>query len=139
VWKHLCRFLGRLSPPIAWDFTPEQANSLGKLMHHQIEGCLVYPNVNQQLLALYWGLACAYQATVQYSQKTVAEAGTQTAPEHNGVEGGTRTTTTTVIAPLVKNKKQWTRRTMDPYHQLVTEEDEKESSGQEAGPLTREL
>ena len=60
VWKDLGRFLGRLSPPIAWDFTPEQASNPGKLTHHLIEGCLAYPNENQQLLALYWGLACAY-------------------------------------------------------------------------------
>ena len=60
VWKDLSRFLGRLSPPIAWDFTPEQASNPGKLTHHLIEGCLAYPNENQQLLALYWGLACAY-------------------------------------------------------------------------------
>jgi len=57
VWKDLGRFLRWLSPLIAWDFTPKQANNLGKLTHHLIEGCLVYPNENQQLLALYWGLA----------------------------------------------------------------------------------
>ena len=60
VWKDLGRFLGRLSPPIAWDFTPEQASNPGKLTRHLIEVCLAYPNENQQLLALYWGLACAY-------------------------------------------------------------------------------
>jgi len=103
VWKDLSRFLGQLSAPIAWDFTPKQANNLGKLMDHLIEGCLVYPSENQQLLALYWGVACANQATVQYSQKTVAEAGTQNASEDNIVEAGTQTT---VIVPLVKNKKQ---------------------------------
>jgi len=54
---------------------------------------------------LYWGLACAYRATVQYSQKTVAVAGTQTSSEDNMVEVGTQTTTTTVIAPLVKKQK----------------------------------
>jgi len=74
-------------------------------MCHLIEGCLIDPNENQQLLALYWALACAYLATVQYSQKTVADAGTQTAREDNGVKVGTQTTTTTVIVPLVKNKK----------------------------------
>jgi len=58
VWKDLGRFQGWLSPPIAWDFTPEQANNPGKLTCQLIEGCLVYSNVNQQLLALYWDLAC---------------------------------------------------------------------------------
>jgi len=123
VWKDLGRFLGQLSPSIAWDFTCGQANNLGKLMRHLIEGCLVHPNENQQLLALYWGLAWAYRVTVQYSQKTVAEAGTQTASEDNRVEVGTQTTTTTVIAPVVKSKKQWTRRETDLYHQLVREEE----------------
>ena len=60
------------------------------------------------------------------SQKTVAEAGTQT-------------TTTTVIAPLVKNKKQWTRKAMGLYPQLVREEEENERFDQEDGPLPREL
>jgi len=124
VCKDLGRFLERLSPPIAWDFTPKQANNLGKLTRHLIEGCLVYPSKNQQFLALHWGLSCAYQATVQYSQKTVSEAGTQTAPEDNRVEVGTQTTTTTVIAPLVKSKKQWTRRATGPYHRLVREDEE---------------
>ncbi|NXL54039.1 HOME1 protein, partial [Podilymbus podiceps] len=39
-------------------------NNPGKLTHHLIEGCFAYSNENQQFLALYWGLACAYQATV---------------------------------------------------------------------------
>ena len=137
VWKDLGRFLGRLSPPIAWDFTPEQASNPGKLMHHLIEGCLAYPNENQQLLALYWGLACAYRATVQYSQRITVEAGTQTASENAMVEIGTQTTTTTtVIAPVVK-KKQWTRRTTGPYPRLVREEEEEERFVQEAGPSTK--
>ncbi|KAK4826744.1 hypothetical protein QYF61_010997 [Mycteria americana] len=93
-------------------------------MRYLIEGCLAYPNGNQQLLALYWGLACAYRATVQYSQRTVVEAGTQT--------------TTTVIAPAVKTK-QWTRKTTGPYHRLVREEEEEERFDQEAGPSTKEL
>jgi len=47
----------------------------------------------------------------------VAEAGTQTVSEDNIVEVGTQitTTTTTVIAPSVKNKNQWTRRGTGPY------------------------
>jgi len=48
VWKDLGRLLGQLSPPIAWDFTPEQANKPGKLKHHLIGGCLAYPNANKQ-------------------------------------------------------------------------------------------
>jgi len=45
-------------PPIAWDCTPEQANSPGKLICHLIEGCLVYSDENQQLLALtgFWSV-----------------------------------------------------------------------------------
>ncbi|GAB0177976.1 hypothetical protein GRJ2_000262900 [Grus japonensis] len=117
VWKDLGRFRGQLSPPITWDFTPEQASNPGKLACHPIEGCLAYCNENQQLPALYWGLACVYRSTVQYSQRTVVEAGTQTAAEDTLAEIGTQTTTT-VIAPVVK-KKQWARRTTDPYHRLV--------------------
>jgi len=97
-WQDLGRFLEWLSPLVAWDFTPEQANNPGKLTRHLIEGFLVYPSENQQLLALYWGLACAYRATIQYSQKTEAESGTQTASVDNRVEVGTQATTT-VIAP----------------------------------------
>ncbi|GAB0207603.1 hypothetical protein GRJ2_003226000 [Grus japonensis] len=131
------RFLGRLSPPIAWDFTPEQASNPSKLTCHLIEGCLAYPNENQQLLALYWGLACAYRATVQYSQRTVVEEGTQTAAEDTVAEIGTQTITATVIAPVVK-KKQWTRRSTGPYHQLVREEEEEEERfEQEAGPSAK--
>ncbi|GAB0209685.1 cAMP-dependent protein kinase inhibitor alpha [Grus japonensis] len=121
----------------AWDFTPEQASNPSKLTCHLIEGCLAYPNENQQLLALYWGLACAYRATVQYSQRTVVEEGTQTAAEDTMVEIGTQTTTTTVIAPVVK-KKQWTRRSTGPYHQLVREEEEEEERfDQEVGPSAK--
>ncbi|GAB0206427.1 hypothetical protein GRJ2_003108300 [Grus japonensis] len=128
---------GKLFIAHAWDFTPEQASNPGKLTHHLIEGCLAYPKENQQLLALYWGLACAYRATVQYSQRTVAEAGTQTAAEDTVAEIGTQTITTTVIAPVVK-KKQWTRRSTGPYHQLVREEEEEEERfDQEASPSAK--
>ncbi|GAB0208081.1 hypothetical protein GRJ2_003273800 [Grus japonensis] len=120
-----------------WDFTPEQASNPSKLMYHLIEGCLAYPNENQQLLALYWGLACAYRATVQYSQRTVVEEGTQTAAEDTVAEIGTQTITTTVIAPVVK-KNQWTRRSTGPYHRLVREEEEEEERfDQEAGPSAK--
>ncbi|XP_039240626.1 uncharacterized protein LOC120323903 [Pipra filicauda] len=129
VWKDLGRFLGRLSPPIAWDFTPEQVFNPGKLTHHLIEGCLAQPNENQRLFALYWGLACAYRATVQYSQRTVVEAGTQTAFEDTMVEKGTQTTTT-VAVPVVE-KKRGTRRTTGPCCQLEREEEEAEEKEQE--------
>ena len=62
-------------------------------MCHLIEGCLVYPHENQQLLTLYWGLAYAYQAIVQQSQRTMVEAGTQTAAEDTTLEIGTQTAT----------------------------------------------
>lgn len=61
------RFLGQWSPPIAWDFIPEQVINPEKLRHHLIEGCLAYPNENQQSFPLYWRLSYAYWATVQYS------------------------------------------------------------------------
>ncbi|XP_054244819.1 centromere protein I [Indicator indicator] len=93
--------------------------------------CLAYPNENQQLLALYWGLACAYRATVQCSKKTVAEAGTQTLPEDIMVEMGTQMTAKEV-APVVK-KKQWTRKSTGPSHRLIRDE---EDYDQEAGPST---
>ncbi|KAM9591477.1 uncharacterized protein ACIBXB_006274 [Morphnus guianensis] len=108
-------------------------------MRHLIEGCLAYPNENQQLLALYWGLAYAYRAIVQHSQRTTVEAGTQTASEDTMLEVGTQTTTTTtVIAPIVK-RKQWTRRSTGPYHRLVREEEEEEGLDLEAGPLIKKL
>jgi len=122
VWKDLGRFLGWLSCPISWDFTPELTNNPGKLTHHLIEGYFAHPNENQQLLALYLGLACAYRATVQYSQRTVVEAGTQTASEDTMFGIGTQTTMTS-NCPVVK-KKKWTKRTTGPYHQLVREEEE---------------
>ncbi|KAK4810847.1 hypothetical protein QYF61_008819 [Mycteria americana] len=122
------------------------ASNPGKLTRHLIEGCLAYPNENQQLLALYWDLAWAYQATNQYYQGIVVKTGTKTTSENAMIETGTQTasknmtveigtqTTTTVIAPVVK-KKQWTRRSMG--HQLVREEEE--GSDQEAGPSAKKL
>lgn len=57
------------------------------------------------------GLACAYQATVQYSQRTVLETGTQTGSEVTMVE--IETQTTRVIAQELKRnsgqEKQWVR------------------------------
>ncbi|KAK4822911.1 hypothetical protein QYF61_023274 [Mycteria americana] len=134
-------------------------------MRHLIEGCLAYPNENQQLLALCWGLACAYRATVQYYQRTVVKAGTQTTSENTltetrvqttsedmiveigtqtasadtMVEIGTQITTTTVIAPEVNLTPQWTRRSKGPYHRLVREEEEEEGFDQEAGPSAKKL
>ncbi|KAJ7412559.1 Gag polyprotein [Willisornis vidua] len=155
VWKDLGRFLGQLSTPITWDFTPEQVFNPSKLTHHLIEGCLAQPSENQQILALYWGLACAYRATVQYSQRTVVEAGTQTASEDTVVETGTQTTT--VVTVPVTEKKRETRKTTGPYCQLEREEEEekeeeeeeedekeeessgKEGSDQEASPSTHKL
>lgn len=63
-----------LSPPTAWDLTPEQTSNNGKLMRHLIKERLAYSSANQQLLTLCWGLACAYQATVQPSQRAVVKA-----------------------------------------------------------------
>lgn len=51
VWKDLGRCLGWLSPPIAWDFTPEQVI---KLTCQLKEGCLAYPSESQQPLTVYW-------------------------------------------------------------------------------------
>jgi len=85
-------------PPITWYFAPEQSNNPDKLRHHLILPCLAYPSENQQLLAL------AYQATVQDSQRTVAETGTQTASEDKMVEAETQTTTTTVVTPVVRKE-----------------------------------
>jgi len=65
VWKDLGRFLAWLSPPIGWDFTADQANNLGKLTPAD-RRVPCFPDENQQLLALYWSLACAYRATVQW-------------------------------------------------------------------------
>jgi len=73
------------------------------------------------------------------TQKTVAEAGTQTVSEDRRVEVGTQTTITRVIAPLVNDKKQWTRKATGPHPPLVREEEEKERFDQEVGPLTTEL
>lgn len=101
MWKNLRRFIGQLSPPITWDFTLEQAMNPNKL----IKGYLAYPNEYQQLLALYWGLACAYGATAQYSERTVVEAGTKTAFQDTIGETGTQITATTVIAAVVKKKR----------------------------------
>lgn len=59
VWKDLGSLLEWLSPPLAWDFTPKQAMSPGKLTRHLIEGCLTYPDETQPLLSLYGGPAYA--------------------------------------------------------------------------------
>ncbi|KAJ7397533.1 hypothetical protein BTVI_134541 [Pitangus sulphuratus] len=85
---NLGKFLGYLTPPIAWDFTPEQVFNPNKLTRHLMDGCLAYSDQNQQLLALYWGLACAYLSVVQ--QKNMTEAETQTIMPK------------VVIAPVVK-------------------------------------
>lgn len=70
VWKDLGRFLGQLSPTKSWKFAPEEAGYPGKLTcHKQIERCLAYPSENQQLLGLYWVLACAYGASSVLSEE----------------------------------------------------------------------
>ena len=97
MWKDLGKCLGRLSPPIAWDFTPEQANNPDKLMRHLIEGCLAYSSENQQLLALYWGLTCAYQATIQFYQRTMVKTGIQTTSENAMIEPEIQTTSENVM------------------------------------------
>lgn len=75
----LLHLRGTVIPTKYWKFTPEEAGCPGKLTCHRlIEGCFAYPGENQQLLVLYWVLACAYIAKVQYSQRTMVETGTQT-------------------------------------------------------------
>lgn len=124
VWKDLGRFLGQLSPSKSWKFTPEETGYPGKLTCHKlIERCLAYPSENQRLLVLYWVLACAYGATGQYSRKNIVETGTQTPA-------------TAILSVL--RKKQWMKKTMDPYCQIVKEEEEEERSDQEAGGLTND-
>ncbi|XP_061852038.1 uncharacterized protein LOC133625402 [Colius striatus] len=86
MWMNLGKFLGRLSPPVIWDFTSEQIKNPALLTRYLIEGCLTYPNEAHQVQALYWGLASAYRAAFQSSQRTVIEMETQTVPETNIVE-----------------------------------------------------
>ncbi|KAJ7424042.1 hypothetical protein WISP_30575 [Willisornis vidua] len=81
MWTDLGRILGRLTPPITWDFTLEQVLNPNRLTRHLRNGCLAYPGQKQQVLALYWSLACSYRATIQYSQKVMGEAETQTEEE----------------------------------------------------------
>ncbi|KAK4807090.1 hypothetical protein QYF61_018431 [Mycteria americana] len=68
------------------------------------------------------------------SKKMIVETGAQTASEDTMAEMGTQMPTT-VIAPVVR-KKQWTRRSTGPYHQLLRGKEE-EGFDQEAGPSTK--
>lgn len=122
-WMAGCvgRCLGRLSPLIAWDLTPQQACNPTELAHCLAVGSLAYPSETQQLLALYWGFPCSSQAPIQYHQRTMVETGTQT------TSGSTmhriRTQTPTTVITLVVKKKHWIQRSTSPYHQLAQEEE----------------
>lgn len=47
-----------------------------------------YPRENQQLLALYWGLACACKGTVLGCQRAVVNSGTKATSESNLIKAG---------------------------------------------------
>lgn len=122
LWMNLGRFLGRLTPPITWDFTPEQVFNPNKLTRRLMEGCLTHSDPNQQLLALYWGLACAYRAVVEYSQNTKAETETQAMPPE------------VPIAPVVKRKSWITTPTRQAN--LGEEEEARTSTSLDEGQST---
>ncbi|KAJ7416688.1 hypothetical protein BTVI_34979 [Pitangus sulphuratus] len=62
---------------------PEQVFDPDKMACHLTEGCFSYDDPNMQFFALYWGLASAYRAAVDYSQRPKAETETQTMPPKN--------------------------------------------------------
>ncbi|TRZ07548.1 hypothetical protein HGM15179_019560 [Zosterops borbonicus] len=64
----------------------------------ELEECLGYLNEDQQLLALYCGLACASQATILYYQRIVVKTGTQTTSESAMIETDVQTTSKNMIA-----------------------------------------
>ena len=123
--ENLGKCLEWFSPPMVWDFTPKQAQNPVEVADHLKKGCLVYTR-ETQILAMYWGPAYIYQASVQHPQGSKRVSGSKTVAKPE-----TQPSTITV-APVVK-KKQWKRKSA----QLEREEEaphkrEQEEDSQEA-------
>lgn len=99
VWKDLGRFLAQVSPPRAWDFTPEWAPTLANRCVTWWRGALPTP-VNSSSFAPCWGLACAYRASVQCSERAGLEAGLKQQQQQQELPQ--------------EWKRNWTKKAMDP-------------------------
>lgn len=70
VWENLGRCLEPFSPPMAWEFLPEQAYNPSEMADHLKEGCLVAVKKREWLLVLCWDPAYTYQACVQHRPRS---------------------------------------------------------------------
>ena len=70
VWENMGRYLESFSPPMVWNFTPEQLQDPDKVTDY-LKGKCCGDSKEAQLIALCWALASIYQTlldTVQHPQ-----------------------------------------------------------------------
>ena len=145
VWENMGRYLESFSPPMVWNFTPEQLQDPDKVTDYLKGKCCGYSK-EAQLIALCWALASIYQTlldTVQHPQgegrenRPTGTAATPTPATGTAAEPENQPVLVSV-APL--QKKKCTKKSVH----LVRDEDEPGSSREqeeEAEPevITRSL
>ncbi|KAK4815631.1 hypothetical protein QYF61_005193 [Mycteria americana] len=111
--------LGQWTPPVFWNFTPEQVQNPEKLVEYLEKVCCHHGNFREtQITAMCWGLAHAYRAlfnTIQYPQgeeevsgsddKMTCTAATPTPVTGTAAEPENQPVLV-VVAPIHK-KKSW--------------------------------
>ncbi|XP_071886614.1 uncharacterized protein [Anas platyrhynchos] len=130
VCGDLGRYLSQFSPPMVRNFTPEQVQNPRKLVECLKDVCPDPGNTRElhQLAALCWGLAYAYQMSINIAQHP---QGDREVPEFDDETAHTVTTpedrpSMVSVAPIVKTK-QWKRRS----GRLVREEAPPKDEGEE--------
>ena len=130
VWGDLGRYLSRFSPPMVLNFTPEQVQNPRKLVQCLKDVCPDPGNTRElhQIAALCWGLAYAYQMSINIAQhpqgnREVLEFDDETAQTVTTPEDRPSMVS---VAPVVKTK-QWKRRS----GRLVREEAPPTDEGEE--------
>ena len=72
MWENTGRYLENFSPPMVWNFTPEQLQDPDEVIEYLKGKCCGYSK-EAQLIALCWALASIYQTLLDTVQRPQGE------------------------------------------------------------------
>ncbi|PKU35009.1 ubiquitin carboxyl-terminal hydrolase 4 [Limosa lapponica baueri] len=99
TWENMGRYLENVSPPVVWNFTPEQLQDPDEVMECLKKRRSGYSKV-AQLATLCWALASIYQTLLDIMQHPQGE-------ERENIPTDTMAKPDTISVASITKKKQW--------------------------------
>ena len=105
MWENMDRYLENFSPPMVWNFTPEQVQDRDEVIE-----CLKKRRLGDsreaQLVTLCWGLASTYWTLLDTIQHSLGEG--RVSGSENVTTGTMAKPETTSVAPIIKKiQRKW--------------------------------